>query len=349
MAKAEDHRPLWSKRKAITVLLPCAVWQERDGKPEMFDTILHVTRASRISMFMWDHVDQFVIRLLSEASPRTIVLGLPHVLHTLQDQLGDVGDLVRRWAAAACAVPHSEEIAQGVVDTLLQIASEGGLRYIPINLWSWLTKRPSLPPICLGRCFGTDGSVVKGIRALKDIEVLKSYLHLVWSEWDSLYTDGLDEMCTLIREDFGGVEMRHHRTDLIQRLDHVLAQLDRGLEYFQQHKLGFDEDHIQGGKNQYRKLRETLLEMDSRTPFTDYALPYTDSYPRCTQGHVRHLYAYSLPRVHSPTAEKFDAPTPHFACTSASILSMIPTVIWKNLVMAPAISRLSSIDCQSCG
>ena len=326
MAEAEDYRPLWSKRKAITALLPCAAWQERDGQPEMFDTILRARRASRKSRFMWNHVDRFVIRLLSEASPRTIVLALPHVLHTLHHQSGDMGDLVRRWTEAACAVPHSEEIARGVVDTLLQIASEGELRYTPVNLWSWLTKRPSLPPICLGRCFGTDGSVVKGIRALKDIEVLKSYLLVVWSEWDSLYTDGLDEMCTLIREDFGGVEMRHHRTDLIQRLDHVLAQLDRGLDYFQQHKVGFGERHIQGGKNQYRKLRETLLEMNSRTPFTDHALLYTDSYLRCTQGHVRHLCAYSLPRVHSPTAGKLYAPTPHFVCTPASILSMIPTV-----------------------
>ena len=60
-----------------------------------------------------------------------------------------------------------------------------------------------------------------------DIEVLKSYLFAVWSEWDWLSNYCFDEMCILIRDDFGGIEMGHHRTDLIQRLDDVLGQLDR--------------------------------------------------------------------------------------------------------------------------
>ena len=344
MAEAEDYRPLWSKRKAITVLLLCAVWQERDGQPEMFDAILRATRASRMSRFMWCHVDQLVTRLLCEASPRTIVLALPHILHIIQHQLRDMGDLVRCWTAATCAVPHSEEIARGVVDILLQIASKGELRYASVNLWSWLTERPSLPPICLGRCFGTDRSVVKAIRALEDIEVLKSYLLLVWSEWDTLYTDGLDEICTLIQEDFGGMGMRYHRKDLIQRLDHVLGQLDRGLEYFQQHKPWFGEHHIQGGKNQYRKLRETLLEVNSRTLFINYVLPHTDPYPGCTQNPVRYLCAHSLPRTRSLTAGTFNAPTLLRSYLCFNTIRHGTTVIWKNFVMSPVIPRSSSVD-----
>jgi hypothetical protein len=86
--------------------------------------------------------------------------------------------------AAASAVPYTNEAAQNVVNTLLQIASkEELLPHIPVNVWLWLTKRPPLPPICSGRYVGTRAHVVKAVRALKDIEILKSYFLLVWSEW----------------------------------------------------------------------------------------------------------------------------------------------------------------------
>ena len=318
MAEAEDRHPLWSKSKAITALFPYAVWRERDGQPEMFDIILRAAKASRVLWFMWCHVDQFLSVLLSDASPRAIVLASPHILRY---QLGDMGDLIRCWIAATSRVLYSEEVAQGVVDMLLQIAAQNGPQYIPVDLWSWLIKRPSLPPICLGRDSGTDNSVVEAVRALKNIEVLKSYLLLVWSEWDILYPDDFDKICTLIREDFGGIEMRHHRTDLVQRLDHVLGQLDRGLEHFQQHKQGFHQLHLQRGKDQYREFRETLLEMNSRTPFADYSPLCTDSYPGYIQNPVRRLCAHSLPRVHNPTAGTFDAPTPYLVRVSTSIPS----------------------------
>ena len=307
MTEAEDYHPLQSKRKAITTLLPWAVWRERDGQPEMFDMILRATRASRASMFMWYHIDQFTSTLLSEASPRAIVLTSPHILWY---QLGDREDLVQCWVSAASAVPYSEEIAQCVVDMLLQIASECGPWYTPVNLWLWLTKRPSLPPICPGRYCGTSSSIVEAVRALNDIEVLKSYLLLVWSEWDTLYTDGFNKMCTLIRDDFGGFEMGHHRTDLIQRLGHVLGQLDRGLEYFQQYKPWFDEYDLQKRRNRYLKLRETLEEINSRTSFPDYASPYTDSYTGWSQNPTRHLCVPSLPPIHSFTARTLDTPSP---------------------------------------
>ena len=37
MIEAEDYHSLQSEHKAITALLPYAVWQERDGKPEMLE------------------------------------------------------------------------------------------------------------------------------------------------------------------------------------------------------------------------------------------------------------------------------------------------------------------------
>ena len=72
-------------------------------------------------------------------------------------------------------------------------------------------------------------------------------------------------MRALIGEDFGGIGMGHHRADLIQRLDHVLGQLDRGLEYLRQYCPEFGEDDLRISKDQYRNLRETLLEIDSCT------------------------------------------------------------------------------------
>ena len=263
MAEAEDYHPLQSKHKAITALLPCAILQKRDGRPEMLITILHAARTSRMSDFVWHYVERYIGTSLYDASPGTIVLVSPHVRwHTLTDEEG----LVQRWAAAASAVAYTEEVGQSVVDTLLQIAYQDRLvPYIPVDLWSWLTKRPSLPPICRGRRGGTCDSIVEVVRALKDTEVLKSYLLLVWSEWDYLYYDGFDKMCTSIREDFGRNGMGHHRADLIQRLDHVLEQIDRGPEHPAQRDL-----HMSGNKHQYQKLRETLLEINTeaigRTP-----------------------------------------------------------------------------------
>ena len=113
MTETEDHRSLRSKRKAITAFLPYAVRQERDGHPEMLDTIFHAVRASKMVLFMWRYAETG-------------------------------GDLVQWWAATTLAVPHTEDVAQSVVDTLLQIARRDELVwYIPTDLWSWLTKRSS--------------------------------------------------------------------------------------------------------------------------------------------------------------------------------------------------------------
>ena len=133
MVEAEDYRLLQSKRKAITALLPYAVWQERDGQPEMLDTILRAVRASRMTEFMWRHIDQFVSTLFSEASPCAIVLVSPHIRWSW---LRGRGDLVQWWVATTSMVPHAEEVAQSVVDTLLQVSFWDELvRYIPVDLW----------------------------------------------------------------------------------------------------------------------------------------------------------------------------------------------------------------------
>jgi len=184
MVEGEDWHPLESKRKAITALLPYALQKERDGQNEMFDAFMRVIRASEDRDFMWRFVRQYITRMPRETSPRAIVLVLPHIRW---DWPIAKEELIRQWAAAVVAVPYTEEIAQSVVNTLLQIASQEELiSHIPADAWSWLAKRPLLPPICRGRDVGTRAHVVRAVRALKDIEALKSYFLLVWSEWNYL-------------------------------------------------------------------------------------------------------------------------------------------------------------------
>ena len=287
MAEAEDCQPLQIKCKAITTLFSYAVLQERDGKSEMLHTILQAARASKTpgnQNFMWHHVTQFVSTLFSEASPHAAILASPHIPWIL---LRDRGDLVQWWAATVSEVPHSEDVVRSVVDTLLQIAYwDELLPYIPVDLWSWLSKQPSLPPFCTGRYYGTVGSIVEAVRAFKDIEVLKSYFLLTWSEWDCLKS-GFNEMCTSISEDFGGSGMGHHRADLIQQLDHVLSQLDCGSEIFKQHNPLFHEDHLQIRKDQYQKLREILLEMNLKAIG---GMPYLMILPLCMLTHTLDIY-----------------------------------------------------------
>jgi len=260
MAEAQDYTPLWSKRKAISALLPYAVWQKEDGQPEMLDCFFHAVRASRKLEFIWYRTSQYASRLFSKASPHTIVLVSPHLNWYYIKE-----NSVQQWAVATSMVPCTDEVAQSVVDGLLQIASyHSSSPHITIDVWSWLTKQPSLPPFCYGRQHGTFSNVVKAVQGLEDIEVLKSYLLLVWSEWDILRNRGFDLMCALINEDFGGVWMGHHQADLIQRLDHILGQLDQGLEHLQQYKPSLDRDNVQQMGQQYRTLREVLLEVQRR-------------------------------------------------------------------------------------
>jgi len=190
MGEGGDWHLIRSKHKAITALLPYAVQQEADGQAEMFNKFLDVARDSKDRRFTWFHIRHYSIPY--DTSSRALVLISPYIRW---DQLTDREYLIQRWAAAAFEVPRTEEVAQSVVDTLLQIASQGELLpHIPIDMWPWLTKRPTLPPICLGRNIGTCAHVVKAVRALSDIEILKSYFFLVWSEWNHFSSESSDDV-----------------------------------------------------------------------------------------------------------------------------------------------------------
>jgi hypothetical protein len=215
----------------------------------MIDAILRIARVSNTyflrSSRIWGQTP--VITLIS-----------PYTYSYPWDQ-----NTISEWAVVVSAVPYSEEVGVSVVDMLLRLARRDTIRkYIPIDVWAWLKKRLSLPPECQGRDRGTGGGIVRHIRRLRDLDILKSYFLLVWSEWNFLEDSGFDEMQASIVEDLGGIGMQHHRTDLIKRLDQVLGELDRGWEYLNQAQWWITEDDVHKREEQYRRLREVLLEVD---------------------------------------------------------------------------------------
>jgi len=264
MIDAADPWLLRSNGKAITTLFSYAVGREGDGEHEMLDLLFHIFRTSGWWGFAWRRIEPLVDALLSEESPisskRAIILASPHFPW---DQFIAGKRLIQSWVAAASAVPYTDDIGQSVVSTLLLIAFQKSLRpHVPVGMWSWLNERPSLPPICRGRYWGSHVFVVDAVKALGDIEILKSHLLLVWSEWDYLGYGGFEGMRSLVVENFSGIGAGYHRGDLLRHLDHVLGQLDLGLGHLRQRKPSLDEYSVQRMKLQYESLRDTLLEVD---------------------------------------------------------------------------------------
>ena len=213
--------------------------------------------------FIEDYTKPFIVKMLKENSPvpakEAAILAFPYMSPWSMAR----DSPIPLWAATASVVPHTDEIGQSVVTALLQIASDDSLRPdIPVGMWSWLNRRPSLPLDCAARRRGGDRDVVQTIRALGDIQTLTSYLHLVWSECNMIYPGALEEMCASIREDFGGIWMGCDREDLLRRLDYISGQLDLGLDHLLQHEPSLDEDDIRLMKGGYGQLKEALLEVD---------------------------------------------------------------------------------------
>ena len=192
---------------------------------------------------------------------RAIILMLPCL--DWNDRWADK-TTVTWWAAAALALPYTEEVGKSVVDVMLQIASCRSLRpHIPIDIWVWLKKRPSLPPWSKGPSRAIYPGAIDHIRGLGDIEILKSYFLVVWSEWWHLPQNHLGRAEVLIREDFGGIEMQDHRKDLIEQVHHILGELDKGTAYLKPRWPKYDERRVRWAKESYKKLEEVLLEVDA--------------------------------------------------------------------------------------
>ena len=261
MIKAGDPHLIASKCEAITALFPYAIWREQAGERDVFDTFIRL--ASDLGRFgsAWHRIEPLVVMMLDEGShvslKEAIILAAPHFDWK---KFGNGEYLIQMWAAAALEVPYTDNIGQSVVDALLQIACWGPLRlHIPVDMWLWLDRRPSLPSVCSGRRLGTTKGVVRTVRDLGDVETLKSYFLLVWSEWDHLR--GAGEMAISLREDFSGIGMLRHQEDLLHHLDRVLGELGRGFRYLHQHNPSLGESDVMQMRLQYGRLRRALQEV----------------------------------------------------------------------------------------
>ena len=270
---------IFSKRKAISALFPYAISLGREGHQAMADEILRVVTTPYSRRFLWRRMEAMLFDESSSPSlNRAITLVSPYLPwnNTFYDQ-----STVDRWAAAALAVEHTEEVGESVVDTLLQIASDDSLRQgISDDVWGLLKKQVSLPPVCRGRSLGTGLDVALHVRGLKDVDILKSYYLLVWSEWDFLPDPVINEMETSMKEDFGGIGVWGHRRDLIEHLDHVLAQLDGRLGSLDKEKRGIVEDSIEQAKGQYTRLKNALVraDMEATETLTGTSLKFYDHF-----------------------------------------------------------------------
>lgn len=262
MTRADDPTLIRSKHKPISGLIPYAIRLGQGMQLRVADLIIRASVASIPSFEtpIWRRVQPYITTLFEEPTPSmngAIVRILPYMPWDDELQI--------RWVAAVSATSYTEDLCPSVVDTLLRVAHTRFLRHIPIDVWAWLKRRPSLPPQFQGRIKAYWDSPVYHIRGLGDTEILKSYFLLIWSEWNTLFHNGPHEMEIAIREDFGGIGMWYHQQDLIERLDHVLGKLDRGREYLKLHHPMILEDDIQLRKEQYGRLKRALLKVDRRT------------------------------------------------------------------------------------
>jgi len=173
--------------------------------------------------------------------------------HQILLQENDIGAMMQLWMAAASALPYTNDVGQSVVDTLLQMAYHGDLQpHIPVLAWDWLKKRPVFNSWYPEHYLGTTESVAQMVRKLGDVELITSYLWIVWSERSDITESELQVMLCLIREELGGIGAAGDRSDLIQRLDDILPQLEPESTR----------------KQQYEEFRMVLLEMDKEATKT---------------------------------------------------------------------------------
>ena len=220
--------------------------------------------AARVSGCGWRHIQPYIKALIGKSGTpslnRAIILMSPCLYW--DDKRADE-TTVTCWAAAALALPYTEDVGQCVVDVMLQISCCRSLRpHIPIDIWAWLKKRPSLPPWSMGCFRAMYPDTINHIRGLGDIEILKSYFLVVWSEWQDLSNGHLERAEVLIREDFGGIEMQDHRKDLIERVHHILGELDQGLAYLNVRWPYYRQRDVMCAKESYKRLEKVLLEVD---------------------------------------------------------------------------------------
>ena len=239
------------------------------GDTRLLDEILlAVSRSSQGSSWVRRGIGPLISGMLSAAwgfdvRARIAVCALSCV----EDAWFHVPDkyiFIQHWISAASSLRYTPEIGRSVVEVILRMACVYQWRpHITMKAWGWLARRPQLPPVCRARslCCNDLGAISK-VESLKDIEILKGYLIVVWSEWDWLAPWVCSYMCTVIRKHFRGERKRGHRDELRDRLLHIRKQLDLGLDYLREHGSEMSAACFQPTKEAYEALMETLSEVE---------------------------------------------------------------------------------------
>ena len=283
-AMVETNNPdfglILSKSKAIWALLPHTVsWRRLRWGMILTRAVYHPSRVLLPSRYVEPFVDTLLNKSSSHFLSRAALLASPYIPASSGFWNNS---RVSRWNAIALNVLKGAgedaigmdtvgeravsdiEVGESVADMLLRFARKETLRrQIPAETWVWLKKPRSLPILSPWRWLWTTDDAVCHIRGLGDIEILKSYFLLVWSERDHPEDGGLREMEISIRDDFSGVERWHDREELIERLDQVLGQLSLGPAHLEQHLPPwiFVHYNIQRAVSQYSSLKNALLEV----------------------------------------------------------------------------------------
>ena len=239
------------------------------GDTRLVDEILLAVRrspqgSSWVRRYIVPFIDQELERSDSDVYLRIAVCALPYVedawFHAENKHI-----FVWRWVSAASRLRYTPEIGQSMVEVLLRMASVYQWRpHLRWGEWRLLGCRPRLPPVCRARslCCNNLG-VISKVESLKDVEILRDYLIVVWSEWDWLAPWVCSYMCTVIRKRFRGERNRGHRDELRDRLIHIQNQLDLGLDHLR--KLGSEMTVacFQPTKEAYEALMETLSGVET--------------------------------------------------------------------------------------
>ena len=278
MVEAADDILFDYKCEALSTLFIYVIL-ERGRQKRMANAILQALKARR--MVTWNYIRPYTPILF--CGPNTpsmnslIILSSPYI--GWDDTYHNKDDVIR-WAAAALTVPYTEEVGQDVVGALLQISMYDSLRpHVPLEIWTWLKKHSTLPPLHNGLYLQITNSTVHYIRGLGDIEIFKSFLLLAWSEHNYIRDGDEDSMKVLLREDFCGIGMWGHRKDLIERLDRVVGSCDL-------------LDGHSSLSDSYKGLMDVLLEVEIETvktltrmsPKLSFFYQYADSRKR---GHTQ--------------------------------------------------------------
>ena len=254
--------------KPLTCIFSYAVIAAEGGDTRLLDEVLlAVRRSSQGSSWVRRHISLLINGTLtgwSDVRLRITLCALPY-LEDAWFHAADKYPFILRWESAASHIKSTQETGQSVVEVLLRMACAYQWRpHITTEAWKWLKRRPQLPPVCRARslCCNDLGAISK-VESLRDTEILKDYLIVVWSEWDWLAPWVCSYMCDVIRKRFRGERKRGHRDELRDRLVHIQKQLDLGLDHLRKQGSEMSVAYFRPTKEAYEALLETLSEVES--------------------------------------------------------------------------------------